>query len=184
MNNLTYITHYWTNSFDDVAKQIMLASHEHNTVYLITLSVQSSLAVRQQGLTSSHANVTYWSVCIYACFCVFMCIVRMSVYLSCEVKGWGLGNCTVHLPEHLTQLRHHGSKIVEESLHWLLKDGAHRLSYIWEHKCHHIRGRGPISKNAQVQQNVTYLYNLGVIQPLAEDSLNESKHLLQNHHYL
>lgn len=53
--------------------------------------------------------------------------VYLCVYLSCEVEGWGLGNGTVHLPEHLTELRHHGSKVVEKSLHWLLKNGTHRL---------------------------------------------------------
>lgn len=48
-------------------------------------------------------------------------------YLSREVEGGGLGNRTVHLAEHLAELRHHGGEVVEQRLHRLLEDGAHRL---------------------------------------------------------
>lgn len=51
----------------------------------------------------------------------------MSVYLSCEVQGWSLWNCAIHLPKHLTKLRYHWGKVVEQRLHRLLKDGAHSL---------------------------------------------------------
>lgn len=51
----------------------------------------------------------------------------MSAYLSCEVQGWRLWNCAIHLPKHLTKLRYHWGKVVEQRLHRLLKDGAHSL---------------------------------------------------------
>lgn len=50
-----------------------------------------------------------------------------SAYLPCEIQSWDLGNSTVHLPKHLTQLGNHGGKVVGQGLHWLLKDGAHSL---------------------------------------------------------
>lgn len=37
---------------------------------------------------------------------------------------------------------------------------------------------------AELLASVTHLYNLGVIEPLTEYSLYESKHLLQNHNHL
>ena len=113
----------------------------------------------------------------------------MSVYLSCEVKGRGLGNCTVHLPEHLTELRHHRSKVVQQSLHRLLKDSADRLRNNMKSvslKCHIWLKwtnfwQKQRSDSMQLHMLTTYLYNLRIVEPLAEYCLYESKHLLQNH---
>lgn len=52
-------------------------------------------------------------------------------YLPGEFNGRDLGYGAVHLPQHLTQLRHHGGKIIQEGLHRLLKYGTDRL---WEKK--------------------------------------------------
>lgn len=52
-----------------------------------------------------------------------------ALYLPGEVDGRSLGDGAVHLSQHLTQLRHHGGKIIQEGLHRFLKDGTDRL---WE----------------------------------------------------
>ena len=81
-------------------------------LFLIILIDNPSLCMQPQSIL----------ICIHVCM-----NTSTSVYLSCEIQGGGLGNCTVHLPKHLTELRHHGSKVMEQSLHRLLKDGTHSL---------------------------------------------------------
>lgn len=78
-------------------------------------------------LTGAHWCAADWLIHSLFCLRITTKYTNVCVYLSCEVEGWRLGNRTVHLPKHLAQLRHHGSKVVEQSLHRLLKDGAHRL---------------------------------------------------------
>lgn len=51
----------------------------------------------------------------------------MKAHLSSEVKSGGLGDGAVHPPQHLTQLWHHGGKVIQQRLNRLLKDSAHRL---------------------------------------------------------
>lgn len=73
--------------------------------------------------------------------------------LSGEVKSRGLGNSAVHPTQHLTELRHHGGKVIQQCLNRLLKDGTHRLNH------------------------------LGIIQPLAQHLLDELEDLLQHNHH-
>lgn len=47
--------------------------------------------------------------------------------LSSEVKSRGLGDGAVHPTQHLTQLWHHGGKVIQQGLNGLLKDSAYRL---------------------------------------------------------
>lgn len=113
-----------------------------------------------------------------------------SAYLPCEIQSWDLGNSTVHLPKHLTQLGNHGGKVVGQGLHWLLKDGAHSLrgnkrsavlplNNLWRRAIFVI-----LKSQVWLHTSATHLHNLRVVEPLTEQVLYESKDLLQNHHHL
>lgn len=121
-------------------------------------------------------------------------VVVGGLYLPCQVKSGGLGKGAVDLTEHPAQLSHHGAKVVQEG-----SDG------LFKHRAHCLVGRGggggkgegwkggswlvKESSEAETSSNKRaalplYLHHLRVLEPPAEEPLDQGEHLLQHNHHL